>query len=73
MTKLRLYLIVSFAFFLFYGCGPSPSALVDKLELVVNQGSVKSVSDAQMLQIVGRYNGLVMGINKIAKEFLSQN
>lgn len=67
MTKLRLYLIVSFAFFLFYGCGPSPSALVDKLELVVNQGSVKSVSDAQMLQIVGRYNGLVMGINKNSK------
>lgn len=52
------------------GCGSSPSELVDRLDKIVNQACVgqQNMSDSQMMQIVGKYNGLVAGINRSNKK-----
>lgn len=65
------FIVVIFLPVLFLcGCGPSPSDLVDRLDKVVNQACVgqQNMSDSQMMQIVGKYNGLVTGINRNIKK-----
>ena len=47
-------------------CGSSPSVLVDRLNMIVNQACVgqQEMSETQMIQLAGKYNGLVTGINR---------
>lgn len=49
-------------------CGNSHEELVDRLDLLVGRAGAAQLSDEQMVQIVGKYNGLVTGINNHKKD-----